>query len=83
MLKIAKDANVPVILDVGGADTPLPSDLLQCITVLSPNETELARLTCAQVESLEDAINAAKKCQEMVTHHKIEFSSVFYSRFNG
>ena len=69
MSKIARDANVPVILDVGGADAPLPLDLLQFITVLSPNETELARLTCAQVESLEDAISAAKKCQEMVKLH--------------
>lgn len=63
--KIAKSANVPVILDVGGADTPIPEDLLQCVTILSPNETELARLTGATVDSLEDAIGAARQCQKM------------------
>lgn len=63
--KIARSANVPVILDVGGADAPIPEDLLQCITILSPNETELSRLTGTRVESLEDAIGAARKCQEM------------------
>lgn len=63
--KIAKSANVPVILDVGGADTPIPEGLLQCVTVLSPNETELARLTRASVDNVEDAIKAARKCQKM------------------
>eukprot|EP00250_Pteridium_aquilinum_P022609 c25459_g1_i1 orf=96-1271(+) len=63
--KIAKNAKVPVILDVGGADTPIPESLLQCVTVLSPNETELARLTGGSVNSLEDAIGAARQCQKM------------------
>lgn len=63
--KIAKSANVPVILDVGGADTPIPEDLLQCVTVLSPNETELARLTGGTVDTLEDAVKAARQCQKM------------------
>ncbi|KAI5058552.1 hypothetical protein GOP47_0026722 [Adiantum capillus-veneris] len=63
--KIAKNADVPVILDVGGADTLIPEDLLQCVTVLSPNETELARLTRAPVDSLEDSIRAARQCQKM------------------
>lgn len=70
-MQIAKSANVPVILDVGGADTPIPEDLLQCVTILSPNETELARLTGATVDSLEDAIGAARQCQKMVKIAKI------------
>ena len=35
---------MPVILDAGGADAPISNELLQLITVLSPNETELFRL---------------------------------------
>ncbi|MCO5575806.1 hypothetical protein L7F22_029611 [Adiantum nelumboides] len=73
--KIAKNADVPVILDAGGADTPIPKDLLQCVTVLSPNETELARLTRAPVDSLEDSINAARQCQKMV---KLAFERLKY-----
>lgn len=39
----AAAAGVPVVLDAGGAEGPLPAELLRCVTVLSPNETELAR----------------------------------------
>lgn len=41
----ARAAGVPVILDAGGEDAPLPPALLACVDVVSPNETELARLT--------------------------------------
>jgi ribokinase len=41
----ARAAGVPVVLDCGGDDEPLPADLLPLIDVLSPNESELARLT--------------------------------------
>lgn len=44
-LQIAQSARVPVILDAGGVDKPLGIDLLSNVTILSPNETELARLT--------------------------------------
>lgn len=43
--KIARAAGVPVVLDCGGEDSPLRSDLIANTSVLSPNETELARLT--------------------------------------
>jgi ribokinase len=36
-----------VVLDAGGAEGPLPERLLSAVTVLSPNETELARLVAA------------------------------------
>lgn len=39
----AAAAGVPVVLDAGGAEGPLPAELLKCVTVLSPNETELVR----------------------------------------
>jgi len=41
----AQAAGVPVVLDAGGADTPLDPAWLAQVAVLSPNETELARLT--------------------------------------
>eukprot|EP00249_Psilotum_nudum_P028917 c38933_g1_i1 orf=215-1207(+) len=63
--KIAKAAHVPIILDAGGMEGPILEDLLKCITVFSPNETELARLTGMPTETLEAVICAAKKCQEM------------------
>ena len=44
-LQLAQSARVPVILDAGGVDKPIGHDLLANITILSPNETELARLT--------------------------------------
>ena len=42
--KIAHDNNVPVFLDAGGEDTEISNELIQYITILSPNETELLRL---------------------------------------
>ena len=41
----ARAARVPVLLDAGGVDAPLTPELLALVDVLSPNETELARLT--------------------------------------
>lgn len=63
--KIAKSADVPVVMDAGGAEGPIPDELLQCVTVLSPNETELARLTGMPTNSLEEILQAAAKIQEM------------------
>jgi len=42
---VAQAAGVPVVLDAGGADAPLDPAWLAQVAVLSPNETELARLT--------------------------------------
>jgi ribokinase len=36
---------VPVVLDLGGVDAPPPDELAALVDVLSPNETELRRLT--------------------------------------
>ena len=45
----AAAAGVPVLLDLGGIDTPPPPALLACVHTISPNETELARVTGARV----------------------------------
>ncbi|KAL5151432.1 Ribokinase [Glycine soja] len=61
----AKNAGVPVVLDAGGMDGPLPPQLINFVDILSPNETELARLTGMPTESFEEIQQAALKCHEM------------------
>ncbi|KAL6999685.1 ribokinase [Sarracenia purpurea var. burkii] len=63
--KVAKTAGVPVILDAGGVDAPIPLELLNLVDILSPNESELARLTGKPTESFEQITHAVKKCHEM------------------
>lgn len=43
--RAASQRRIPVVLDGGGSDLPMPGDLLECLTVISPNETELERLS--------------------------------------
>lgn len=67
-IQVAKEANssgVPVILDAGGADGPLPSELLKFVDILSPNETELARLTGLPTENFEQIFEAVAECHKM------------------
>jgi len=63
--KIARSANIPVILDAGGTGTPIPQELLKCVTVLSVNELEVARLTGMPTNTWEQVIKAAAKIQLM------------------
>ncbi|XP_057724858.1 ribokinase-like [Arachis stenosperma] len=62
--KAARSAGVPVIFDAGGMDSPIPQELLNCVDILSPNETELGRLTGMPTESFEDIAQAAAKCHK-------------------
>jgi ribokinase len=41
---LAKEYGVQVVLDMGGADAPLSSELLSLIKIISPNKTELRRI---------------------------------------
>lgn len=52
---------LPVVLDAGGADTPLGAELLSQISVFSPNETELARITGLPTEGEEQVRGASRK----------------------
>ncbi|KAH7512750.1 hypothetical protein FEM48_Zijuj12G0123500 [Ziziphus jujuba var. spinosa] len=61
----ARSAGVPVILDAGGVDAPIPQELLNFVDILSPNESELARLTGMPTESFEQISQAVAKCHEM------------------
>ncbi len=40
-----------VILDIGGRDEPLSSELLRYVDIVSPNETELVRVIGTKPES--------------------------------
>ncbi|KAK3011382.1 hypothetical protein RJ639_005266 [Escallonia herrerae] len=61
----ARSAAVPVMLDAGGVDAPIPPELLNLVDILSPNETELARLTGMPTESFEQISQAVVKCHEL------------------
>ncbi|OWM81010.1 ribokinase [Punica granatum] len=63
--KAARSAGVPVILDAGGMDTPIPPELLSYVDIFSPNESELARLTGMPTESFEDVGRAVRKFHDM------------------
>jgi ribokinase len=43
--KVASKAGVPVLLDVGGKDSPLDPNLAPYVTICWPNETELENIT--------------------------------------
>lgn len=62
----ASSAQVQVILDAGGVDSPIPAELLKYVDILSPNETELSRLTNMPTESFEQISQAVHKCHKMV-----------------
>ncbi|GLC36033.1 hypothetical protein PLESTB_000531200 [Pleodorina starrii] len=59
--RLAKAAGVPVFLDAGGVEGPIAPELLTCLAVLSPNETELARLTGLPTGSEEQVRVAAEQ----------------------
>ncbi|KAG9447511.1 hypothetical protein H6P81_013639 [Aristolochia fimbriata] len=63
--KAAKSAGVPVIMDAGGMEGDIPKELLMFVDILSPNETELSRLTGLPTANFEQISAAAKKCHEM------------------
>ncbi|KAK8949971.1 hypothetical protein KSP40_PGU016084 [Platanthera guangdongensis] len=63
--KAAKDAGVPIILDAGGVEDPIPNELLNVVDILSPNETELGRLTGMPTETFEQISQAVLQLHEM------------------
>nr|CCA26659.1 ribokinase putative [Albugo laibachii Nc14] len=62
--KLAFRHNVPVFWDTGGRDQAIPQELFQYITLICPNETELARLCSLPVTNEEEAIQAAWSLQK-------------------
>lgn len=44
-MQVAYEAGVQVVLDCGGIEAPVSAELLHSVSIISPNETELARIT--------------------------------------
>lgn len=44
-VQLGSSAGVTVVLDCGGADADMNPELLKHLTIISPNESELANLT--------------------------------------
>ncbi|MBR4750497.1 MAG: ribokinase [Thermoguttaceae bacterium] len=64
--ELAKASGVPVLLDPAPAPSePLPREILECVTVVKPNETEAARLTGIEVVDEATARQAAEKLLEL------------------
>jgi len=59
----ARAAGVPVVMDCGGDDAPIPGDLLPLLDVVSPNESELARLTGMPTDDEAQVLSAARSLQ--------------------
>ncbi|KAL9184529.1 hypothetical protein ACHAXT_012499 [Thalassiosira profunda] len=54
LARAARKLSVPVIVDVGGEDRKMDSDLLKCCDYLVPNETELERLAKSYDDGAKD-----------------------------
>lgn len=61
--QVARDAGVPVLLDAGGAEGDVSTGLLECVSLLSPNETELARLSGMPTSTDAEVRAAARELQ--------------------
>ena len=48
--KIARQHKVLTVLDVGGVDQPITDELLSLLDIVSPNKTELKRITGKEVD---------------------------------
>ncbi|CAK9871350.1 unnamed protein product [Sphagnum jensenii] len=62
-LQIVWSANLPVTLDAGGTGIPIPQELLKCVTILTPNESEVAQFTGMPTNTWEQTIKATAKIQ--------------------
>ena len=52
LVQLGSSAGVTVVLDCGGADADVDPELLKHLTIISPNESELANLTGATLPRL-------------------------------
>lgn len=59
----AKAAGVPLLLDLGGDDSPCPAALLEGLDYICPNETELQRISGMPTSTVPEIEAAARKLQ--------------------
>lgn len=64
VLQRAKELGKPVIFNPAPA-RPLDREILELVTILTPNETEAEALTGIEIRSVEDAEKAASRLREM------------------
>ena len=62
--RAARERGALVLLDAGGVDDPIPSELLQAVDYVMPNETELERQTNASADTDALAFAAAEALAE-------------------
>ena len=62
--RAAQERGALVLLDAGGVDDPIPSELLQAVDYVMPNETELERQTNASADTDDLAFAAAEALAE-------------------
>jgi len=65
--QLAKQLGARVVLDPAPAPTSVPVDLLQAVDIITPNETEAARLAASRATtlSLDEALVIARKLQRL------------------
>ena len=68
LFRVRRSGRVQVVLDVGGAEGPMAGGLLRCVSVLSPNETELHRMTGAATGTRAEVVLAARALQQQGAH---------------
>jgi ribokinase len=64
--KFAKENGVTTVLDLGGADAPMPDEFLSLLDIISPNKTELKRIVGKDinVSNTEEIIKALEEIRE-------------------
>ena len=62
--KVAREHDVPVLLDVGGKDTPIDPNLAPLVDIIWPNETGAFTRGGVPTDTDEDIFNAAKMLRE-------------------
>merc|ERR1712166_963767 len=70
--RLASEAGIPVIMDVGGHDRPLDPDLMPYISVIAPNESELVWIS--GVETTEDGELSISKVHEAAAALRQKFA---------
>lgn len=72
--KIARKHNVLTVLDVGGVDQPITDELLSLLDIISPNKTELKRITGKEVDLSNESelINVIEELRKKSNNKNLE-----------
>jgi len=71
--RLATEAGIPVMMDVGGHDRPLDPELMPYISIIAPNESELTWIS--GVETTEDGELVMAKVREAALALKQKFAA--------